>query len=82
MLWFMIQQDVHDVGVQYESVIYMFPMCEFVICVSASLNVIDVDVKRVPSSPAIISRVLCASKFTHHLMKLTCKACCYFCYYV
>lgn len=55
MLWFMIQQDIHDLGVQYESVIYVFPMWEFVIRVSASLKIIDVDVKRVFSSTAIIS---------------------------
>lgn len=80
MLWFMIQQDVHDLGVQYESVVYMFPMCEVVLRVSASLNITDVDVKCVPSSPAFISRVFCASRFTHRLMKVTCKACCHFCY--
>lgn len=82
MLWFMIQQVVHDLGVQYESVIYMFPVCEFVLRVSASLNIIDVDVKRVSSSPAITSCVFCASQFTHPFMKFTCKACCHFCYLI
>lgn len=31
-------------------VFFMFPMCTFVIYVSASLNIINVDVKRVSSS--------------------------------
>lgn len=83
MLWFMIQQDIHDLGVQYESVVcFMFPMCEFVIRVSASLNIIDVDVKRVTSSQTIISCVFSASQFTHRLMKFTCKACRHFCYLI
>lgn len=66
MLWFVIQQDIHDLGVQYESEIYMFPMCEFVIGVLVSLKIIDVDVKRVSSSSATISRVLCASHSSTH----------------
>lgn len=84
MLWFMIQQDVHDLGVQYESVtvIYMCPVCEFLVRISASLNIIDVDVKRMSLSPAIIPCVFCASQFTHRPMKITCKACCHFCYLI
>lgn len=35
----------------------MFPMCEFVVCVSVSLDTIDADVKRMSSSPTIFSCV-------------------------
>lgn len=80
MLWFVIQQDIHDLGVQYESEIFMFPMCEFVIGVLVSLKIIDVDVKRVSLSSATISHVFCAFHSSTH--EFTCKVFCHFCYLI
>lgn len=82
MFWFMTQQDVHEHGVQYESVIVISVLSVWICYLSASrvsLHITDVDVKCVPLFRTIIPCGFCATQFTLHLMKLTSTACYHFC---